>query len=259
MSVGTVRLRALLASAALVATSVSSPAYAYRPFDGTDAEVADEGELEVEVGALGLTRLSRATTAYTPSLVVNAGIAHSWELVLEGRPILSLSGKTSDLDAPFRVVDTGAFLKRVVREGALQGASGPSLAVELGTLLPELHDDSRLGSSAALIASEHLATFTTHLNLAGARTRDGGTKSFVGLIVEAPQSWRARPVLELATEAESGAAAPRSWSALEGVIVHVTADVTADFATRLVRVGDGTIEEVRAGLTCTLGVGASPQ
>jgi len=76
MSVRTVRLRALLASAALIATSVSSPAYAYRPFDGTDAEVVDEGELEVEVGALGLTRLARATTAYTPSLVVNLGVAH---------------------------------------------------------------------------------------------------------------------------------------------------------------------------------------
>src|ERR1043166_6010093 len=78
------------------------PARGYRPFDGTDAEVASPRELELEVGPVGYLREGRARSIVSPALVVNYGFLPRWEAVLEGRNEFPTSG-----EGPFaRLTDT---------------------------------------------------------------------------------------------------------------------------------------------------------
>src|ERR1043165_6079189 len=102
------------------------PAHGYRPFDGTDAEVASLAEVELEVGPVGYLRDGRARSIVSPALVVNYGFLPRWKAVLEGRNEIPTSG------AGARLTDTALSVKLVVREGTLQGGSGLSIAVEPG-------------------------------------------------------------------------------------------------------------------------------
>jgi hypothetical protein len=54
------------------------PAAAYRPFDGTDAAVADLGEVEIEFQPLGA--IHAGTTKGLTDAIVNYGFADRWEL-----------------------------------------------------------------------------------------------------------------------------------------------------------------------------------
>lgn len=67
-----------------------SQAYAYRPFDGTDAAVADPGEAEVELQPAG-AQWSRGQNLLTaPQVVFNYGFLENWEAVLAtANPIFS--------------------------------------------------------------------------------------------------------------------------------------------------------------------------
>src|SRR5216684_2041490 len=83
-------------------------AEAYRPFDSTDASVAEAGKLELELGPLGYLTEGREHFLVVPALIANLGLSRRWELVLQGRHTLLISdgqGKTRS-----RVVDTGLFL-----------------------------------------------------------------------------------------------------------------------------------------------------
>ncbi len=60
-------------------------AAAYRPFDGTDAAVADPGELEIEFQPAGVRRTDDQKTLIAPATVINYGFAKHWELVLESQ------------------------------------------------------------------------------------------------------------------------------------------------------------------------------
>jgi hypothetical protein len=70
---------------ALCLTSWSSPAWAYRPFDGTDAAVAAPGELEIELQPAGRLRENGSTTLVAPATVFNYGLSEGWEAVFEGQ------------------------------------------------------------------------------------------------------------------------------------------------------------------------------
>lgn len=235
------------ATPALLAGAVSlaaKAAHAYRPFDSTDAAVAERGGIELEIGPVGYVATG-ATRRFAPLEVVNLGLASGWELVLQGREVLPP-------DAPgasprIGLVDTGAFLKGVVREGALQGKSGPSVALEIGPLLPTVHDERGAGFSAALILSHRLPLGAVHLNVQEARTRAGRGDLFVGLIVEGPQGWRVRPVAELYAEKELGARA--TFSALGGAIVPIAHGLALDSALRAASIDGVGVYEVRAGFT----------
>ena len=50
------------------------------------------------------------------------------------------------------VVNTGAFIKQVLRRGVLQDAEGPSVATEYGVLLPTLNGEH--GATVALQSSK---------------------------------------------------------------------------------------------------------
>jgi hypothetical protein len=56
---------------------VSDGALAYRPFDFTDAAVADLDELEIEFGPVGYRQSPDERTLIGPSYVVNYGFAKS--------------------------------------------------------------------------------------------------------------------------------------------------------------------------------------
>ena len=114
---------------------------AYRPFDGTDAAVAETGELEIEFGALEYLREAAERALFAPNLRINYGFMPGWEAVLEGEVA---HGFTAGIPGT-SVVGNGAFLKGVLREGSLQEKPGPSVATEFGVLLPGVNDEHGTG------------------------------------------------------------------------------------------------------------------
>src|SRR5712664_4777497 len=134
---------------ALYLAALSGPAWAYRPFDGTDAAIAAPGELEIELQPAGRLHEGGNTTLVAPATVINFGLSEGWEAVFEGQgqTLLSPSGPTS-------LTSAGAFLKHVIQPGSLQDKTGPSVATEFGVLLPDSTGSSGVGASLAGIVSQ---------------------------------------------------------------------------------------------------------
>jgi hypothetical protein len=226
------------------ALALPRSAAAYRPFDSTDAAVAAEGELEIELGPVGYLAEPRDQYLVAPNLVLNLGILHGWEAVLEGEHLILLGGAPGD--ARFRLVDTGFFLKGVLRDGSLQEATGPSVALEFGPWLPTVNDERGIGASANLIVSQRWSALTLHVNTQVALTRASNLDLFEGVIIEGPQS-TIRPVAEIFVEREFNEVFV--VSGLAGAIWQVSDELAFDAAVRLASV-DGIGEfEARAGLT----------
>src|SRR5262245_14177111 len=121
----------LLFLAATFMVGWSGISFAYRPFDSTDAAVADVGQLEIELGPGEFRSTNGERTWIAPKYVINYGFAKDWELVLEGRAEHPLAPAE---DTRWRLVGDALFLKGVLREGVLQDKSGPSVATEFGPL-----------------------------------------------------------------------------------------------------------------------------
>src|SRR4051794_16541028 len=173
------------------------PGFAYRPFDGTDAAVAKEGELEIEFQPAGVLRSNSGTIVISPATRLNYGLTKEWEAVLEGQMETPISPT-----GPPSLTATGSFLKGVLRPGSLQDKSGISIATEFGALLPEINADPRWGLSWAGIASQRWDWGAVHFNLGTALTREHRADLFVGTIVEGPAKWKVRPVAEVFYEQE---------------------------------------------------------
>ncbi len=239
-----------LVLAALAITS-SHTARAYRPFDGTDADVAGKGEVELELGPVGYLHAAGENFVVAPAVVFNLGLIERWELVLQGNALF-LTDDVAGV-ARARIEDTGLFLKHVLREGSLQGKSGPSLATEFGVLLPTLGGEtSGAGLYLGFIASQRWRALTLHFNLALAREVDGLDSGFAGLIVEGPSRWRLRPVMEVFYSSTAGE--PGVGSVLAGAIGRMSERLSFDFATRAATTPFGDQArtfafEVRAGFT----------
>src|SRR6266849_809218 len=163
---------------ALYLAAWSGPAWAYRPFDGTDAAVAAPGELEIELQPAGRLHEGGNTTLVAPATVINYGLSDGWEAVFEGQgqTLLSPSGPTS-------LTSAGAFLKHVLQPGSLQDKTGPSVATEFGVLLPDSTGSSGVGASLAGIVSQRWDWGTINLNAETALTRDHHGELFLGAIV----------------------------------------------------------------------------
>ena len=219
-------------------------ASAYRPFDLTDAAVADFGEIEVEYGPLQFRQDDSGRTLIAPAVVINYGFVKNWELVLEGRgehPLASADDNRS------RFVDDAVSLKGVLREGVLQGKTGPSVATEFGVLLPELHGVPNAGASWALIVSDRWSWGTMHFNVGTAWTREQHGDVFVGTIVEGPYDWTVRPVAEVLYEREFDT--KETFAGLIGLIWKVRDNLALDFGVREAWVNGRPETEIRAGLT----------
>jgi hypothetical protein len=230
----------------LAATAVaicSHAAFAYRPFDGTDAAVAGEREVEIELQPAGVLREGSQSSLIAPAAIINYGFAKNWELVLQGFGQFPLSN--SDENAGLAGV--GAFLKHVLREGSLQEASGPSVAVEFGPLLPGIDADKGFGASFGTIVSQRWDWGALHANLATALTREHRADVFVGGIVEGPSKWKVRPVIEVFYEDEIGQS--QTISGLVGAIWQVRENLSFDIGYRHAWVNAQRVDEIRAGVT----------
>jgi hypothetical protein len=233
-------------SASLVAAAMmclcAQPAAAYRPFDGTDAGVANLNEVEIELQPVGRQQTGSQSTLIAPAVVYNYGFAERWEMVLQTQLETPLSpGGPSSLAA------SGAFLKYVIQPGVLQGQSGVSIATEFGPLLPGVNTDPGVGFSWAGIVSQRWDWGTAHFNVEANLTRDQHGEGFVGVILEGPSKWIVRPVVELFYDKVWMETETRS--ALVGAIWQVKEDLSFDAAYRYALVNGHAVNEIRAGLT----------
>jgi hypothetical protein len=227
---------------ALCLATTSGPAWAYRPFDGTDAAVAAPGEMEIELQPAGRLHEGGNTSLVAPATVINYGLSEGWEAVLEGQgeTALSPSGPTS-------LTSAGAFLKHVLQPGSLQDKPGPSIATEFGMLLPDSNGSSGVGASLAGIVSQHWDWGTIHLNAETALTRDHHGDLFLGGIVEGPSKWAVRPVAEFFYEKEF--CQSETISGLVGLIWRVRDNLSFDVGLRHAVTNGHPVNEVRAGMT----------
>jgi hypothetical protein len=236
-----------LVSACLVTAGVlSAPAYAYRPFNGTDADVAEAGEYELEFSPVGYLRHGGGRTLMGPAIVNNVGLPGDFEIVLEGRTEHDLGDTEGHRN---RFADTAFSVKHVLRKGALQGEAGVSIAAECGVLLPEVHGDHGGGGTCAGIVSQHVGPVTVHVNAELSRNRDRSNGRFVGVIVEG-RSEGFRPVLEVFNERDNRGG--RVNSALVGAIWRYREDLVFDGGIRRAREDRENVTELRVGLTWTI-------
>jgi hypothetical protein len=220
----------------------ATPAAAYRPFDGTDAAVADVNEVEIELQPVGSLLQGGQTSLVAPHVIYNYGFAERWEFVAEGQfeTPLSPTGPTS-------LTDTAMFLKHVVQPGVLQGQSGLSIATEFGVLLPGINSDRGTGASVAGIVSQRWDWGTVHLNVATNLTRDQRGELFLDAIIEGPSKWKVRPVFEIFSD--SVWAQTQTYSALAGFIWQVRDNLAFDAAVRYAFVNGRPVSELRLGVT----------
>jgi hypothetical protein len=226
----------------------AQPAAAYRPFDGTDAAVANLNEVEIELQPAGPRQEGPQSTLVAPEVVFNYGFADRWEMVLQGQVETPLSP-----GGPSTLAATGAFLKYVIQPGVLQDKSGISIATEFGPLLPGINTEPGVGFSWAGIVSQRWDWGTAHFNVEANLTREQHGEAFLGVILEGPATWKVRPVLEVFYD--------KAWletetrSALVGAIWQVKDDLSFDAAYRYALVNGRAANEIRAGLTFAFKVG----
>ena len=222
-------------------------ASAYRPFDGTDAAVADKDKFEIELQPAGVLKDASGKTLIAPAARFNYGLTETWEAVLEGQfeNPLSPSG-------PASLKAAGAFLKGVLREGSLQKKDGPSVATEFGVLLPDSQGPSQFGASLAGIVSQRWDWGAIHLNGVAELTREHRADLFAGVIIEGPSKWTVRPVAEFFYEKEFGKA--ETLSSLVGLIWQVREDLSFDVGLRHAVTNGQPVNELRAGMTVAFSV-----
>lgn len=240
------RARSLAAGALCAALAATRSAAAYRPFDGTDADVATTGEFELELGPAHYYQGGGAGThLIAPAGVLNLGFAPRFEAVSEFRGVIT--PHQTDNASRASVQGTDLLVKFVAREGVLQDMRGPSLALEGGVLTPEIGGVNGFGAQLAGIASVRWLSLTLHANEQIALTREHELDLFSGVILEAPQSWAVRPVAELFVERAGHEALTRS--ALLGAIWPAASSLAVDTAARAARESGRAAFELRLGFT----------
>jgi len=221
----------------------SAPAFAYRPFDSTDAAVADKGAFEIELSPLSFRHNDDGAAWISPSARLNYGFANDWEVVLEGQAEHFSHGRS-------RLTENALSVKGVLQDGSLQEKEGWSLAMEASLLLPGINADDGAGLEWTGIASRRWEWGSIHFNIAAELTRDRRLGTFTGLIVEGPDDWPVRPVAEVnyqrtfRTEEET--------SVLLGAIWKMKDHLALDLGFRHAWINSRPDEQVRAGITFTL-------
>jgi hypothetical protein len=243
LNAGLVGVRARIAAAAVAGVcglGWSVPAAAYRPFDGTDAAVADLGDVEIEFQPAGAIHTSTTTALAGPNAVFNYGFAEQWELVLQAaRPLPEDAGPSN--------VPNASLVKYVIRPGALQDKPGPSVATEFGLLYPDFGVPGTVGFSLSGIVSQRWDWGTVHVNLEADRTPDQHPEAFIDTIIEGPIKWKVRPVAEI--YADSVISQSQTYSALAGAIWQVNDKLSFDIGVRYALVNGRPVNELRAGMT----------
>jgi hypothetical protein len=223
-------------------------AFAYRPFDQTDGDTAELNTIELEIGPFTIWRGS-STTSWQPYGVFNYGFSDGWELVID------IDTYLWSISSPSSFVWSDVEVKHVLREGCLQEKRGPSVALEVGPLLPTLPQlGDEVGWSTDLIVSECWDPITVHANFQVEYERNRELEESVGAIVEGPRDWRVRPVGEAYLEHSPGS---DELSILAGAIWTYRKSLTFDAALRTLQTIEGTTPasyQIRVGLTWVFGV-----
>src|SRR5262245_56164797 len=168
---------------------LAQPASAYRPFDSTDAAVADRGEIEIECGPVGYAVEGADRFIVVPAAIVNLGLPSRWELVVEGKNFLAL-GSSPQQPIRSRLDDSALSVKRVITTGGSPAERGPSIAIEVSLLLPTAPDQHRFGSALTGIVSQQWSWSTVHLNEAVVLDHEQRWTTLSGVILEGPSKWR---------------------------------------------------------------------
>ena len=196
------------------------------------------------------TRTTRPAATYTPGFILNYGLIHRVELVFDAHHALLYGGV--DPPARRRALDTAMLAKVVARQGCLQGQPGPERrrrgrrdpadAARRGRRGRGAHDD-RLRSAGRPAA--------LHVNVEGDYTREHTFAFIGGAIVEGPDRWAVRPVVEPLRRARRRLRRPssRGWAARSGA--RTSTSTSTPPCASLARAAQN-IYEVRAGLTWTV-------
>lgn len=248
MAHGPLTRRAALVAAFVVGMVCARPrdAWAYRPFDGTDADIAEHGEFELELGPSHYYREAARNYLIAPSTVLNLGIVPRGELVVDFQDYVALDALPPGV-ARVHTTDTDVLFKYILREGTLQEKTGPSIAAEVGPLLPDVNGAEAFGASLDVITSYQWSFGTLHWNEWGEYTRDHDWSLFTGVILEGPHAWTVRPVVELFLEHTFDV--ETTYSGLAGAIWTVADSLSLDGGVRAASIGGVPAEEVRLGFT----------
>lgn len=216
---------------------------AYRPFDSTDAAVADKGAFEVELSPLSYRHDDDGTAWISPSARLNYGFAGDWEAVLEGQ-----AEHFSHMRS--RVTEAQLDVKGVLQEGTLQKKEGWSLGTEASVLLPGINAENGAGFELTGIASNRWDWGTVHFNVAAELTRDQRLGMFLGTTIEGPEDWPVRPVAEV--NYQRTFSTDEETSVLLGAIWNVHEKLAFDIGFRHAWVNRRPDEQIRAGVTFDL-------
>jgi hypothetical protein len=230
---------------------VAPDARAYRPFDGTDADVANYGDFELELGPVHWYSQADSHYLLMPATVLNLGFLPRWEVVADFQNYVGVDQPPGE--ARDRLLDTDILFKTVLVEGSDRGPR-PSVAAEFGPLLPNINGEEAFGASLDVVVSQHWESLALHLNNWFELSRGDLQPSwFEGLIIEGNQKAVVRPVSEWYVERDFGARST-SVSGLVGAIWRAREGLDFDMGLREASVGGERATEVRLGLTWTIGL-----
>ncbi|HTM58114.1 MAG TPA: hypothetical protein VL123_06840 [Candidatus Udaeobacter sp.] len=215
-------------------------ARAYRPFDLTDADVAQRHHIELELGPVEYLARGDDRLLHAPSAVLNYGADGSREFSAEAARLMPEGG------GPAQFGDFRLSYKQILRRGTLQDGRGPSLATEWAMLVP-LRDDPHAGASLALILSTRSPRGYAHVNSEVERDREGINALETGVILERGDQEGVGPVMELEGNAEDGE--PPGGSVLIGLVYVPRAGFEWDVGVREGSVAGAHVLELRSGLT----------
>jgi hypothetical protein len=150
------RVRAAAAVALVLLCALPVDASAYRPYDCTDADVAEPYEWEFEMQALGYDQAARSRY-FVAGAVLNYGLLPRVELVLQGFNFVPYDTQPG----PDKLTETDLFAKVVWRQGCLQMKSGASISTETGALLPPSMTPKALAHISEASSGRASATFSS--------------------------------------------------------------------------------------------------
>lgn len=223
-------------------------AHAYRPFDFSDADVADSRTVEFEVGPVEYVQEGSERALHLPKLAVNFGLGRGYEFSFDAIHRLALNPEEGE--ARSSLVDGALALSKLLRKGSLQDGHGPSIAAEAQVLVPT-RGESHLGAGASAVVSNASDVGVVHLQGEIQREPEGVTGGGAGLIVEKADTRGWRPVAEFKLEGEKGE--PTDRGVLLGAIFQKSDGLAFDLGVNLGQAAGERWIEVRTGFTYELG------
>jgi hypothetical protein len=238
--------KCIVVAAVIGMSCAARPASAFRPFDGTDAEVAGPHLFELEMSPLSSSRMGTEWSLNAPQITLNYGTLPGFEFVLEGANVVFMNPDPEGTSR--QLADVALQLKKVLRDGVLQEKKGPSFAAEGSILIPE-RGQAHAGVALALILSQPIERVGTMLHFNGelSQTQTQQTGRFLSLILEGPETWPVRPVAEVSWDRTGDEDAAKG--VLAGVIWQTRQGLTMDLALKSVAAGDEHGVELRSGFT----------